>query len=1024
MTGTVYAGIGTSSGSTSALALAQLGNVQVTLPPAVTSSTTATATSEGPFSYTITGSNNPTAFNATGLPSGLSVNPTTGLISGSATALGAYPVILSVTNAYGTATQTLTLTVAPASLTWTGSVNTTWDSTTLNWTNGSNPVTYVDGDAVTFSDTGSGGSLTLSTSFHPLSVTASNSTKSYTLTGSAGLTGTTTLTKTGTGTLTLSEPNTFTGLTTVNGGTLQYKGSSAWPTGSALSLGSATVVIDNDGSGSNGTIALGNNVTLDTSATATISVANNGSSNTGNQVAFGALNNGTAAQGFNSTFNFVGANGYAQSFTSLGLTGSTGYATTLNPTSSPVTIAGNVINQQTSYSGHYDTLDLKGTVAGNSITGVIADSSGYTSVGNGDTRLTANGTGTWTLSGASTYHGPTALSSGTLILTGSWANTQSVTTSGTGILNESSTGVIGGTATLTQNSTGTSTLSGTNTYSGATTVSQGTLLVNGSITSAVSVASGATLGGSGTITGNVTVATGAKLLYSLPSTGIAGLVIHGNLALNGTINVTPPGSGTLNPGIYTLATYSGTLSGTPTFVWTPPTGNSDTATFSTSTPGVIQVVVSSTAPTSSNLSLWFKADALPTNSTTVGSWTDSSGSGTVVSQTGSAMPTYIASDVNGHPAVRFNGSQYLSNASYANRSLNAALTIITVGMTTSPGTQQYSAWVGSSPGTCRGIGYYASGEDFNFYNNYVQGIASPNANTFVAEIGSINSSLNTVTFYRNGVQTYTVPTSGIGALSSGLTIGSSCTGVAWQGDIGEVLIYNTQLSSAQLAQIDGYLANKYGYYGPNATWPSSFTPAVQAEIARNQWSYAQANAYVAFQAANPTMLTNGLQAWYRADTGFVQSNGVTTWTDQTGNNTVTQATSANEPTYVTNDVNGNPAVRFNGNQWLFNPRNIGPGVNADMTMITVGMSTSPSSQQYSISMGNTPLDTGPSATMRAPKILTSTTITSRVTQRPMPIPLSWKRQVLTPLSTPLPFTEMEYRRCSSLQAVLVLSLLG
>ncbi len=66
------------------------------------------------FSYTITATNNPTSYNATGLPAGLSVNTSTGLISGTPTTAGTYSVTISATNAGGTGSHTLTLTINPA----------------------------------------------------------------------------------------------------------------------------------------------------------------------------------------------------------------------------------------------------------------------------------------------------------------------------------------------------------------------------------------------------------------------------------------------------------------------------------------------------------------------------------------------------------------------------------------------------------------------------------------------------------------------------------------------------------------------------------------------------------------------------------------------------------------------------------------------------------------------------------------------------------------------------------------------
>ena len=83
--------------------------------PAITSSTTAFGTVGGAFSYQITASNSPTNYNAAGLPAGLSVNTSSGVISGTPTTVGTSSVTISASNANGTGSVTLTLTINPAS---------------------------------------------------------------------------------------------------------------------------------------------------------------------------------------------------------------------------------------------------------------------------------------------------------------------------------------------------------------------------------------------------------------------------------------------------------------------------------------------------------------------------------------------------------------------------------------------------------------------------------------------------------------------------------------------------------------------------------------------------------------------------------------------------------------------------------------------------------------------------------------------------------------------------------------------
>jgi fibronectin-binding autotransporter adhesin len=233
------------------------------------------------------------------------------------------------------------------------------------------------------------------------------------------------ITKVGAGTQVFAGNGVYSGATSINGGTLQFAGSSSLPVATAISLGAATLQVSDDGAGSNGIIDhTASSITLSTgTASDMISVGNNGGGSTGNTVAFGALSNGTPNSSQETTINFTGSNGYLLSFTSLSLSGGGGQGTTLNPTSTSVTITGNVTNPM-NYSGgnNYDTIQLDGTSTENAIDGVISDSTIFTgTVNSGDTRLNKSNSSTWDLAGANTFHGPTNVYDGILELSNSLA---------------------------------------------------------------------------------------------------------------------------------------------------------------------------------------------------------------------------------------------------------------------------------------------------------------------------------------------------------------------------------------------------------------------------------------------------------------------------------------------------------------------------------------------------------------------------------------------------------------------------
>lgn len=84
-------------------------------PPVITSSNTANGTVGVPFFYQISATNSPSSFGASSLPSPLSVNTLTGLITGTPTTPGTTAATISATNSSGTGFGSLTITIAAAS---------------------------------------------------------------------------------------------------------------------------------------------------------------------------------------------------------------------------------------------------------------------------------------------------------------------------------------------------------------------------------------------------------------------------------------------------------------------------------------------------------------------------------------------------------------------------------------------------------------------------------------------------------------------------------------------------------------------------------------------------------------------------------------------------------------------------------------------------------------------------------------------------------------------------------------------
>ncbi|WP_404924865.1 autotransporter-associated beta strand repeat-containing protein [Mesorhizobium sp. ORM16] len=409
----------------------------------------------------------------------------------------------------------------------------------------------------------------------------------YVDTIASNLTGASQLVKTDLGTLVLTGANSYSGGTAINGGTVQ-------------------IADDNNLGDASGVLSL-NSGTLHTTANmnSARSVALNAGGGTfeTDSVTSMVLNSTVSGAGAltkegGGTLILAGANIYQG-------------GTFINDGTVQITADGNLGNAAGKVTFDGGTLHVVGSGLSSARDVTLNAGGGAIAVDNfvewagsidGSGALTSAGPGFLALSGDSTYTGGTTIAGGDLQL-GNGGTTGSilgdVVNNGNLGFDRSNLytfdGVISGSGQVTQVGVGTTVLTADNTYAGSTQVFGGSLYIDGDQSAATgqTLVNNGTLGGNGiigglvtlfpgarlapgdvgttpgtlTINGGLVLAIGSNLDYSFGQAGVVGgayndlTVVHGNLTLNGTINVTEAPGGNFGPGIYRVISYDGTLTG-------------------------------------------------------------------------------------------------------------------------------------------------------------------------------------------------------------------------------------------------------------------------------------------------------------------------------------------------------------------------------------------------------------------------------------------------------------------------------
>ena len=334
--------------------------------------------------------------------------------------------------------------------------------------------------------------------------------------------------------------------------------------------------------------------------------------------------------------------------------------------------------------------------------------------------------------------------------------------------------------------------------------------------------------------------------------------------------------------------------------------------------------------------LWLDAadsSTITLSGSTVTQWNDKSGNGYNTTSYG-GTPTLLANAINGVQSISFNGSSYLTGNNTNTGSTGTFFIIATVTSGQGAGQQYTNVYSFSRPlnGTSNGNEIQSlcglicinagpslamvpqrnngNGPTFtapNYNSGFLHATVLDGTNMYGygngSPVGSVASSGNfAYTFYNVGSQTYQLS----GVLSRNYY---------WTGYVGELIAFNTNLSTTQRQQIEGYLAWKWGLTSslpsshPYALVPSYGVPSL---VPNAPAKTTQTN------SQHPVLAVSGCALWFDGTdplgTGSAPANGtsLTTWANK-GTTSVTLAYGTSQPTYSANFQNGLGSVSFNNN---------------------------------------------------------------------------------------------------------------
>lgn len=215
---------------------------------------------------------------------------------------------------------------------------------------------------------------------------------------------------------------------------------------------------------------------------------------------------------------------------------------------------------------------------------------------------------------------------------------------------------------------------------------------------------------------------------------------------------------------------------------------------------------------SSNNVVWLDGDLVTTGThPNIANWPDQSGNGNDFTQgTSTNQPTIVT--YYGFNGLRFDGADWLRRGGVA--ALNATENT------------QYIVYNGFRPDHV-GVLYFGEFDQGNFYGTYrrygdiryyIQDASSTilnnittNSSAFQITSSVWDGSVQTFDSYKNGTSVgSTVGANGVPTGNLTNTVGASSVNTAgFDGDMGEVILYNTALNSAQRNIVDNYLSSKF-----------------------------------------------------------------------------------------------------------------------------------------------------------------------------------------------------------------------